>query len=362
MVIGIDASRANKIQKTGTEWYSYHLIQELKKIIPDNIRVILYSKEPLQGGLEDLPSNWQSKVLNWPPKFLWTQIRLSLEMLFKRPDVLFIPAHTIPLIHPKKTILVAHDIGFATHKELYSDKELGYHRWAMNYAIKKAHHLISVSEFSKNEIIKFYKIPESKISFVHNGFTSKDFFPLPQPNPEILNKYNIKKPYLLFIGRKEEKKNIPRLINAFALLPKEYNLVLVGGEGYKYEQVQANIKKHNLENRIIEPGYVDQEDINAIMNQAEAFIFPSLYEGFGIPVLEAMSAGTPVICSHIPPLKEVAGQAAFYFDPYSIEDMAQTITKNINNTALKEKGFAQIKKFSWSKCAQETWKIINKNI
>ena len=242
--IGIDASRANKIEKTGTEWYSYYLIQELKKIIPDSVRVILYSKKPLRGNLAKLPKNWQAKTLPWPPVFLWTQIRMSLQMLkfWSRPDVLFVPAHTIPVIHPKKTVLVAHDIGFEKKAELYGDKDIGYdnnflrkflkflvrtvtwgeygtteldyHRWSMRFAIKHATQIITVSNFSKKEIVEHYKLPEKRITVVHNAFAKNKYSPIKDKTLEhyqdVLKKYKIKQPYLLFIGRKEYKKNMQR--------------------------------------------------------------------------------------------------------------------------------------------------------
>ncbi|MDD5567238.1 MAG: hypothetical protein PHH01_03520, partial [Patescibacteria group bacterium] len=165
MKIGIDASRANSREKTGTEWYSFRLIQEFKKIADSNDQFFLYSKEGLDFGLENLPSNFKSRVLRWPPKFLWTQIRLSIHLLFNKADVLFVPAHTLPLINCRKTVLTVHDIGFERFEQLYSQKiigprnfvkklinlgvrvvtlgrygsnELDYHRWAMKYAIEHA--------------------------------------------------------------------------------------------------------------------------------------------------------------------------------------------------------------------------------
>lgn len=395
MKIGIDASRANQKNKTGTEWYSYNLIQELKKIIPENVKVVLYSKEPLENGLGILPQNWESKILNWPPKFLWTQIRLSLEMLklWNRPKLLFIPAHTVPIFHPPKTILVAHDIGFEKMKELYGDKEIGYqsnilksflkflvklvtfgqygtseldyHRWAMKHGLREASKIITVSDFSKKEICEHYNIDPKNISVVYNGFSSNEYFPIKNKDFN-LEKYCISGSYILFIGRLEAKKNLPNFIKVFSQLKKEYNiphkLVLVGSPGYKYEDIEANIYEYKLKNEVIEPGYVKQKDMNELMNAADIFVLPSLYEGFGIPILEAQSAGTPVAASDIGSLKEVGGDACQYFDPKNINDMSEKIFKLISDNSLKEKlihkGFENIKRFSWKKCAQETWKIL----
>jgi glycosyltransferase involved in cell wall biosynthesis len=378
MVIGIDASRANQAQKTGTEWYSFYLIQKLKEIIPEEYKVILYSKEKLRGGLEDLPKNWQSKVLNWPIKFLWTQLRFSLAMLkfWSRPDLLFVPAHTIPVIHPKKTVLVAHDIGFEKYPDLYSDKKIGpshateldYHRWAMRFAVRHAHHIITVSQFSKKEIIDFYHYPKDKISVVHNGFANNSYFPLTleerKNSVQILNKYNLKIPYFLFIGRLEYKKNIPRLIEAYNILKNKYKiqhkLVLIGSKSFKYELIENKINKYQLKTDIIEPGYVEQEDMNIIMNFADLFVLPSQYEGFGIPVLEAMAAGTAVVCSNIPPLKEIAGLAANYFNPHDENEIAKIIYETLNNKEyLIKEGFICAKKYSYQKCAENIWNILH---
>ncbi|MBU0731525.1 glycosyltransferase family 4 protein [Patescibacteria group bacterium] len=397
MKIGIDASRANQPNKTGTEWYSYNLIQKLKKIIPEDVRVVLYSKEPLQDGLENMPKNWESKVLNWPPQFLWTQIRLSLEMLklWNRPKLLFVPAHTIPVFHPR-SVLVAHDIGFERIKELYENKDIGYkstilrkilkilvilvtfgnygtseldyHRWAMKFGLKEADHIITVSDFSKKEIMDHYGVPEKDITAIHNGFSPDAYFPLKEKKADILKQYKITTPYILFVGRLELKKNLPKFIIAFRKLKQNYKiphkLVLVGSPGYRYEDIEANIFESKLKDDVIEPGYVEQDHMNELMNMADLFVLPSYYEGFGIPILEAMSAGTAVACSDIPALKEVGNKAAVYFNPDSEQDMAEKIFDLISDNAKKQeliaKGKQNIKKFSWDKCARETWKVIIK--
>jgi hypothetical protein len=137
MIIGIDARRANQISRTGTEWYSYVLIKEFAKLDQKN-QVILYMKDPPMEDFHNLPDNFQIKQLGWPIKRFWHQGRLSLEMLFNKPDVLFVPAHTIPLVHPPKTVTTCHDVGFEQFPELYTDSELKYHRWSMRMAVNKA--------------------------------------------------------------------------------------------------------------------------------------------------------------------------------------------------------------------------------
>ncbi len=395
MKIGIDASRANVKQKTGTEWYSYRLIQGFKKIAEVNDQYFLYSKESLNYGLEDLPPNFTSEVLKWPPKFLWTQIRLSLHFYSKKPDVLFIPAHTIPLIHPKKTVLTVHDVGFERYTQLYSkdvigqkgirkrvmsagvraftlgkygSNELDYHRWAMNYAIKHATKIIVPSEFTKKEIIDIYNIPESKITVIYHGIDHERYFVVPDQDKvvNIQKKYKINPPYLFFVGRLEEKKNTAGLVKAFAIAKKKYQiphtLVLTGNPGYNFEAVRDEILKNNITRRVDMPGYINSEDLVYLLNGADIFMFTTFYEGFGLPVIEAMACGTPVIASNRTSIPEVAGDAALLVDPNNHEQIANAIYKVVSQPEVREKmvdeGFKQIKKFDWEKCAQETLNVI----
>ena len=159
MLFLIDASRANNEQKTGVEWYAYFVIQELKKIIPGDWQVILYSREKLKGELANLPPNWQEKVLSWPPRRLWTQVRLSLEMLrFNRHSdvVLFVPAHVLPLFCPIKTLITIHDLGGLRFPRGYSFFERFYSRFASRFALKRAT-IITPSNFVKEEIKYIFK-------------------------------------------------------------------------------------------------------------------------------------------------------------------------------------------------------------
>jgi len=368
MIIGIDASRANKPQKTGTEWYSYHLIRTLAEIDKEN-QYKLYLNKSVEEGLKNLGSNFKEKVLKWPPVRLWTQFRLSFEMLRQSPDVLFIPAHVLPLIMPKKSVVTIHDIGFEKHPELYSWKDIWYHKWAIYWAKKKASKIITISEYSKNDLIEKYKIDPEKIKVIHLGYDN-DLYKLVDDQGKILsvlNKYVISRPYLLFIGRLEQKKNVLGLIEAFNILKKlgEYKdlkLVLVGRPGYKFGSIEEKIKEYGLENSVLVLGWVPQKDLAYLLNGAEAFVLPSFFEGFGLPILEAMACGTPVLASNRASIPEVAGGAAELFDPKNTEDMVNSIKKVLSNKEHKEelieKGLERVKNFSWQKCSRETLKVL----
>ena len=178
MVIGIDASRANNKNKTGVEWYTWHLIKNLKKISGTqagrNIQFVLYSREKLTGEIAKLPENWTAKVLSWPPKRLWTQIRLSLEMLISPPDVLFVPSHVFPIIHPKKTVMTIHDVAALRFPESYNKFQRWYTIWSAKTGLKKLWKIIVPSNFTKNELLSM-KLEQyaDKVSVLYHGYDIK---------------------------------------------------------------------------------------------------------------------------------------------------------------------------------------------
>ena len=370
MIIGIDASRANKPIKTGVEWYSYYLIETLKKIDKKN-QYFLYTNKKLESRLAECPENFKEKVLKWLPVRFWTLIRLSWEMKFgkNKPDLLFVPAHTIPLAVPKKSVVTVHDVGFERYPELYQWADKFYHRWSIKFIKRNVTKILTISEFSKQEIMHFYNIPAEKIIVVPIAFDNQVYRVLEKKGDEqvtINDRYGINGPYFMFVGRIEAKKNIPNLIKAFGEFRKnnpndEHKLVLIGKTGYAFEEVEENIFQYKLEPWVKILPYLPTEEVVFLLNNAKLFIFPSNYEGFGMPVLEAMACGCPVICSNTTALPEVAGEAAIKFNPQKIEAMAKAIETVVNNpqigAALVGKGFEQIKKYSWEKCARETLEV-----
>lgn len=367
MIIGIDASRANKKNKTGVEWYSYHLIEEFKKLDKEN-HYFLYTDKPLEGDLAKCPSNFEEVILKWPLPRFWTLGRLSLEMKFgkKKPDVLFVPAHTTPLLTPKETVVTVHDIGFEHYPELYSWADKLYHRFSIQVIKRKVDRIITISKYSRDDIVNFYNIAKHKVKIVANGYDNKRYKQLEVSDSD-LSKHKIPEKFILFIGRLEAKKNTASLVEAFAqFLEKNpdstHKLVLVGKQGYGFEKVVEIIEKYNIQDKVIMPGWLDDEDLPKLLNKASLFVFPSLFEGFGIPVLEAMACGCPVICSNTTSLPEAAGEAALMFDPTNLDDivarMEQVLLNPEVSESLREKGLNRVKDFSWEKCALETLDVI----
>jgi glycosyltransferase involved in cell wall biosynthesis len=392
MIIGVDASRANEKKKTGTEWYSYYLIQEFKKIADPRDHFVLYSKEPLRDGLKDLPANFESKVLYWPPKLLWTLVRFSIEMLIHPPDVFFVPAHNLPIIHPKNTVATLHDIGFERFKELYSTDPIGYHArwtkrllrgavrvltlgrygnneldyqsWSARFMLRRAKKIITISEFTKQEILDVFHVAADHINVIPNGYDRDRYHAQIDPKEvdHVLSQYQLSRPYIFYIGRLERKKNIAGLIDAFAIFKQKtsavHKLVLLGFQGYGFEEIQQKIDHHRLNRDVIIPGYIPEEHVPMLYAGAELFVFPSFYEGFGIPLLQAMACGVPILASRAGAIPEVVQDAAVLVDPKDPVAIATAIERMLNDASLrshlKQTGLDRVKHFSWHSTAQQT--------
>lgn len=363
MLIGIDASRAVLKKRTGIEEYSYQTIKHLRTTLPATDSVVLYVRKKLRvkkGWLVietpeigfDLPENWQVRGI-WAPRF-WTQIGLSLEMLFRCPDVLFVPAHTVPLIHPKKTVVTVHGLEYEFCPEAYSFAERLYMRFFIRHSCRVASTVICVSENTKKDVMRLYGTPEEKMRVVYEGY-SRD--------GKIQDtRYKIQentKPYLLFVGRLEERKNIVRIVEAFEILKDRrqipHQLVLVGKPGYGYEKIESKIQNLKSKIPIEELGYVSEEEKWGLLRGAEAFLFPTLYEGFGIPVLEAQAVSVPVVTSDISSLPEVGGEGAVYVDPTDAENIAEGIWSLLSDRDFRdgilERAGRNVARFSWEQCA-----------
>lgn len=369
MKIGLDGSRAFLKKRTGIEEYSYQVIRHLRDELKD-ARVIVYIRADQDVDFA-LPEQWTVKKL-WAPR-LWTQGRLSLQMLVDRPDVLFVPAHTVPLMHPKKTVVVVHGLEYEFCPEAYSWWERVYMRLSIWFSCKVADRVICVSENTKRDVVKLYGVLEEKISVIHEACSPKIYEKhsesLPYGDETVpvsgavhqASEYSFLQPYFLFIGRLEERKNVVRMIEAFEIFKEKYNLshklVLAGKPGYGYEKIVKRKAQSEKEEDIVELGYVNEEEKEELLRGAEGFLFPTLYEGFGLPVLEAQAAHIPVIASNVSSLPEVAGEGAVLVNPESVEEIVEAMYRVVSDEGLKhailQKGKENLRRFSWEKCARE---------
>ena len=356
MNIGIDVSRAFTKEKTGIEEYSYQLIKNLTMMDLKNHQIFLYArKNPIINF--NLPDNFKLKII--PLNKFWTQIGLASEMMKNKPDVLFIPSYTVPQIHPSKTVVTIHGLEYKYFPECYSLKERLFLELNTLLSIKWSSKIIVPSESTKNDLIKFYKVDADKIKVVYHGVSSIKY-------PVLSIKQNFKKIFsILFIGRLEKRKNLVNLIKAFELFKKNSQftihnsqLILAGKNGFGFEEIKTAIQKSQYKDDIIFKNYISEKEKDELYKKADLFVLPSFYEGFGLPVLEAMNYGVSVICSNASSLPEVVGDAALLVNPNNPQEIAEAMNKIFSDDSLRnkmiEKGFENVKKFSWEKCVRET--------
>jgi glycosyltransferase involved in cell wall biosynthesis len=368
MQIGIDASKAFWKQKTGVEWYSFYLLRELAKLDRIN-EYLLYVQNPPEAEKQGYSSNFRLQHLSWPFPFLWNQCRLSWEMLLRPPEVLFVPSRPLPLTSPKKSVVTIHDVGFARYPHLYSPLHLRYHRFAARFAAKHTAKLIVPSEFTKQELLHFYRVNPEQIIVIPHGLDHKQYRPFEDQSlvRDTLLRYDVSPdlPYFVFTGRLEEKKNILGMVKALEIAKLQatsYKLILIGSPGYGFEKVEQYMEEHRLYGHVKILGYVPEEDKKHILAGATGFLFPTFYEGFGMPILEAMSMGIPVITSRGGAHEEVAGDAAVIVDPDSPEEISRAMMQILQDAGLRqklrEKGQTQAAKFSWERTARETLDVL----
>ena len=371
MLIGIDASRANRLKKTGVEWYAHHLIQRLQNMEQTASHDWdLYTDRHLDGGLEQMPKNWHERFLSWPPTYAWTQARLSYEMWRRPPSVLFIPVHVLPRMLPAKTVVTVHDVGFYRHPALYTSMQNRYQRWSTQDMLKRASAVITVSEYSRQELIHFCDADPDKLFVTPLGVDPIRYRPLSleQVKP-VLQSLKIPTPYFLYVGRLEAKKNTLLLIEAFHRyktdqgLGDPYQLVLAGIPGQHYDEIGRALARSPVRHQIHVTGYVSEEQKIALLSSAAALIHPAWYEGFGFTPLEAMLCGCPVLCSRVASLPEVVGtDHALWFDPSDAENLTHLMTQIVQNhelgQTLRAGGRDWASRFSWDKTAEQTFKIL----
>ncbi len=391
MRIGIHTSHLNEPKADGIKVFLKNLILNIKKLAPKDEFFLYYKDKPKEGFVE--APNYHHIVVR-PPKFFdylpnfrakgaevkkfgrvrsrgpWTQLWLPPRLFKDKLDALFVPLQTQPFLRPKmKTVITIHDIAFFEFPEYFTLKNRTLLYLFSSYGIRSADKIVTPSQSTKNDIINHYKVPEEKVIVTPFAFNKEIFKPVPEDfnSQEILEKYHIKKPYILFVGVLQPRKNVTRLVQAFNILKKKlqipHQLVLVSSKGWLYEDILKEIKKSPYKKDIIQTGNMPLSELPKLLWETEVFVLPSLYEGFGLPVLEALACGTPVVTSNNSSLPEVGGDAALYIEnPKNETEIAEKILKVISNKDLQKemrrKGFEQAKKFSWRKCAKQVLKVI----
>lgn len=366
MNIGFDINEANIPQRVGVNQVAYNVFLHMAKAIVGDDKLFALGKE---RPLPDMPVGKENLIYEiFGSKKAWVLTSLTKRLWFGKPkiDVLFSPSHYTPLFSLTKTVIYLMDMSFERFgTEYFTNYDINQLKKWTPLSVKKAKKVITISEFSKNEIVKLYGTNPNKIEVVYPAF-DKEIYHGKIPKTKVISvkkKYGITGSYLLYWGTLQPRKNITRLIDAFAKLDKpQLKLVIAGKKGWLYDQILEQSNALGISNRVIFTGFAPNDDLPALIKGSRAFVLPSLYEGFGMPAVEAQAVGTPIVVSRVSSLPEVAGESAIYIeDPMSVDsikealDRALTLSMGERLKLIKE-GKENTKRFDWDISAQ---RIIN---
>ncbi len=368
MNIWIDGYEANVSQRVGSGQVALEILKNLEKIDLKNDYTIFLPSEPLN----DLPSEregWRYRILK--PRRLWTRIALPVALLMarKKPDVFYTPTHYVPKFTKVKRVATIFDLSYLHFQQMFTKKDLWQLTTWTRQSVEASSAVITISESSKNDIVEHYKLKRSKVTVAYPGYDHTVFRPIDDKEKiaSVQKKYRIVGNYIVFIGTVQPRKNLIRLIEAMAKIDN-LKLVVVGkttGEGkqgWMFDQILRRPGELGIDDRVIFAGFVPTEELPYLLNGAKAFACPSLWEGFGIPAVEAMACGTPVVVSNVSSLPEIVGKAGLLVDPKSVDQIAQAISTIVSDKKLwiqkSKQGLEQAKKYSWEKMAKTVLKVL----
>jgi glycosyltransferase involved in cell wall biosynthesis len=369
--IGIDARFYGPLGK-GLGRYTKEVVDKVIELDKDNEYVIFLSRE----NFDDFHSK-NIKVKKVLADVRWytfaEQILMPYYILKENLDLMHFTHFNVPLFCPVKFIVTIHDLILTKYPSqrastlsplLYKIKDLAY-KIIIKNAIKKSEKIIAISQFTRQDIINYFNVDENKIAVTYEGVSENLLNNETADVQEVLDKYKLGKPFLLYVGNAYPHKNLEGLIDVIAKINiANLYLVLVGKDDYFYERVKEYAHSAGpINHNIIFPGFVPDSELSVLYQRAVAYIFPSLYEGFGLPPLEAMAHGCPVVSSNRTSMPEILGDAAYYFDPEDKEDVGKKIIEIISDENLRRdlkiRGYEQIKKYSWEDCAKKTLEVYN---
>lgn len=360
---------------TGIAQYTYYLIQHLLQEDAAFHYRLFYNLPLRFRGRLDLPSfpGYEERFRQELVRLPWKVVS-AIQRRFGYPDICTLlgpiaiyhsTTHRAMMTGRARLLTTVCDLTPFLLPQYHRDHFDAY-RAEMEEAIRKAVHLIAISENTKKDIIERFAVPADRISVTPLA-ASPEFYPREDEGQQaaIREKYGIRSSFLLYTGTLEPRKNLPRLLDAFARLPasyrREYTLVLAGVKGWKFGPILEKLRSPELKDSVLLTGYVDRQDLPVLMSAAAGFVYPSLYEGFGLPPLEAMSCGTPVITSRVSSLPEVVGDAAILVDPESVDEIAGAMKQLLDDrelgARLRRMGLEQARRFTWQHTAQLTLEV-----
>jgi len=369
MRIGVEASSYYK-NIAGTGVYIRSIVEILLRK-KENKEIILFSNGR-QSGLDLAKKrNMFKRLFNALKDIIWVQIGLPYNLIKNNIDILFCPAYIAPVLSPRPTVVTIHDASFLRYPNTCDKLFRLYLKILLPFIKRRADVILTDSFFSKNEIVELLKISPEKVQVVYCG-CNKNFRIIDDiiEIDRMRLKYNLPKNFILHVGTLEPRKNITTLVLAFNLLKKkeliEHKLIICGNRGWYYDDIYNKVRELKLEKEVVFTGYIPNEDLPFLYNMADVFVLPSLYEGFGLPVLEAMACGCPVVSSNTSSIPEVVGDAGILVDPYNIDEIANGILKIIKDEELRndliKRGVEQSKMFSWENTAKQILDIFEETL
>ena len=363
MRIGIDV---RKLHDYGIGTYVRNLLTHLGRLDRDNEYVLLC--QPADHGLaDDLGDNFRTVVQPAGPYSISEQLRIPLQLRRERIDLFHAPHYTLPALTPCRSIVTIHDcIHLRFPQYLPSRFAYGYARAVLWSATRRSDCILTVSESSKRDILSFFDVPAEKIVVIPNAIEDRYWTPPPDDEvAKVRDRYQLHAPFLLYAGNIKPHKNLERLLDAFYRVRQRgfehLTLLIIGDEITRYAKLRRAIHRYQLHRYVRFLGFVPAETLQILYRLARAFVFPSLYEGFGLPPLEAMASGTPVVTSNVSALPEVVGDAAVLVDPTHADSIADGVLRVLSDDALRadliRKGLARARQFSWDRSVRRTWDI-----
>jgi glycosyltransferase involved in cell wall biosynthesis len=361
VLIGIDASRVTRPRRTGTENYSLRVLVEL--LAHDNRNAYrLYLSQALPAGLLPIGPRTSTRRIGLPR--LWTQLGLSSEMLVSPPDVLFVPSHVLPLVTPKRSVVVVYDVGHRFFPRAHTLSEWLYVEWAIRRHVRTATRLITISEASKRDLVRLYGADPERIAVAYPAVDDRFKPPSGGQVQQVRSRYGLAERYVLHLGTIKPRKNLPRLVRAFAQasLPPDTQLVLGGMTTFGGGAVERAIQESGLGSRVRRLAYVPDEDLPALYGGAAAVALVSLYEGFGLPALEALACGAPLVASNRGSLPEIVGDAGIIVDPLDEACIRGGLERAVGDEAvrdgLRQAGPRRAAEFDWASAGRVTRQVL----
>jgi glycosyltransferase involved in cell wall biosynthesis len=356
-LVGIDASRYTVEHRTGTENYSFHLINALAASDHDDLDFRLYLNAT-ESTIPAIPGSAETRLIPFPR--FWTHARLSAEILARRPDLLFVPSHVIPLIHPRSVVTI-HDLGYLHEPDAHPPRQRLMLDRTTRWNARVATRIIAISDVTRQDLVSRYAVDERKVSVVPHGVSGQYRRQSAEAIAALRSRLRLPERFVLAVGTIQPRKNLGNLARAMRRLRDDGEsiaLVTAGKRGWMADQVEQEVRRALPGSAWLHLGYLPDADLPALYGAAEVVALVSRFEGFGLPVLEAMASGAPVVISNRGSLPEVAGSAVLVADPEDPASIALQLRRPLGDGVLRaelvERGRARASTFTWERAARET--------